>query len=391
MVNRRQQQGVVTLIFTAIVLVLASLVAAYSARSIFLEQDLTNNHARARAAFEVAAAGLEAAKSQVLGAGGTGSLVFSDTDADGVPDFAAGNIDDQRVEVRLVPNPADALEYAVVSTGYSDDRSAVHTIEQIILKISALPSPGDVPIVNKGNLMVSGSATIHNPEGHSTIWGGSEVDLGSNNATATYIPDLSDSGYPNCMDTSMTCLRVRSSTKLAVGLDVIENDTNLANLSPEQLFQAFFGLSPTDYRNTFAYSDNGILTDAANVNTDADLATDKVIWVDGDVEFGGITVGCEVSVTGSNLCTDNPPDVGPSIVIVNGDATFNGGNFTGLLFVIGDVHISGNMTVVGQMVVAGSTDSSAGASLDLYFNSDLLKEAGEIGVPVPIAGSWKDF
>lgn len=395
MVYRKSQQGVVTVILAVIILALTSLVAAYTARSIFLERDLTNNYTRARAAFEVAEAGLEAAKTYILRGldrddNGILDDIF-DTDGDGIGDTSEATIQGKRVVVVLTEISEN--EFTVTSTGFSDDRSATHTIEQIVLKVSPLPSPGDTPIVAKGNLSITGSATIHNPEGHSTIWGGKEVELGSNNSTATNIPDLSDSGYPVCMDTPMTCSLVSSSSKVAIGLDVIENDTNLDNLTPTQLFEEFFGYSIADYKSLFIDSGIGIETDAANANTDVQLATNKVIWVDGDVDFtNNTTVGCEIRVTGSALCHDTPANEGPSIVIVDGDATFNGTpNFTGLLFVLGDVDITGNFTLVGQMVVAGVTDSSSGGSLDLWFNSGSLQELNELGVSVPIAGSWKDF
>jgi hypothetical protein len=244
----------------------------------------------------------------------------------------------------------------------------------------------------KGTVVIGGSATITNPEGNSTIWSGEDVDLGSNNATGTDIPNPTNSDYPSCMDTPMTFTTVRSSNKTSVGLDVIENDTSLANLDIQEMFANFFGMSMANYlasRVTLEVA-------AADVGTiDAPAGAGEIIWIDGDTIFDSLTMGCKDNVTGNNFCGDapqtSPADIDPSIVIVDGDLTVNGTpNFTGFLFVTGSFNLVGNLTVMGAMVVAGEYDVGSG-SLDIVYNSSVIDQTRDNGPLAGAPGSWHDW
>ena len=187
------------------------------------------------------------------------------------------------------------------------------------------------------------------------------------------------------MDTSLTCATVASSNKVAVGLDVIENDSSLNNLTSSEMFLNFFGMAPDAYRSSMVT----IESTPANANSDVQLATNEVIWIEGDTNFTNNTsVGCTVAVNGGNICSSANTE--PSLVIVNGDATFNGTpNFRGFVYVTGNASISGNMTVVGSIVIAGTLSSTAGGSMDVWYSSDDLNDLK--GKTVGSAGTWKDF
>ncbi|MCW8839946.1 MAG: hypothetical protein OQK96_03120, partial [Gammaproteobacteria bacterium] len=120
------------------------------------------------------------------------------------------------------------------------------------------------------------------------------------------------------------------------------------------------------------------------------LATDEVIWVDGNLSLNGSTMGCEVAVTGSNVCPSGNQD--PSILIVNGDLNLAGGpQFYGMVYVMGDVNINGNANVVGSMVTQGNATNTTG-NLTVIYNSALLRELGENGEQAGGGGgSWRDF
>jgi len=382
----KRQHGVGTLIFSLLILILATMVVLYSSNFARQEQKLANSNERSKLAFEAAEAGLAAAFAYIENGSdrdddGVVDPIF-DTDADGVGVNSSSSVGNGSVTVSTTQN---GNEITVVSTGFSDDRSATHFVSQSINPLDALPNDPDNPLTTKGSVAINGSATVHNQEGHSTIWSGNTIALGSNNSTATNVPDIGDSGYPLCMDTSLTCTTVSSSNKVAVGLDVIENDTSLGNLTASEMFLNYFGLTPNLYRSSMVT----IESTPANADSDVQLATNEVIWIEGDTTFvNNTTVGCSVVVNGGALCSS--ANRKPSIVIVNGNAIFKGTpNFSGFLYVTGNATVVGNLTVVGSVAVAGVLASDAGGSMDIWYSSDTLDDLK--GPAVGSAGTWKDF
>ena len=363
----RRQQGAVTLILAIVLLVLTSMVAAYTGSTILFEQKVSANEFRAGQAFEAAESGLSSAVAYLASRGG------ADKNRDGVID------------------PVYDLE----AVGVSDDLSATRTVRIIGASADAIPNPPQNPLTTRGDVVINGSATVHNPEGHSTVWGGNNVDLGSNNSTATNVADPNDAGYPTCMDTPMTCGTTRSSTKVAIGMDVIENDSSLANLTELQMFQNFFGSSMANYRESrvtlevSAANANNLSTD--NANPGVHLATGEVIWVEGDTVLENTTtVGCAAPVTGAGNC--DAADLDPSVLIINGNLTTKGTpTFYGIVYVVGSIFLGGNNTVHGAMVVSGQIESSTGGSLDIWYNSAMLNASRDNGPLAGSPGSWRDW
>ena len=394
---RPAQTGSATLAMSLILLILITMVSVYTSRTVLLEKKISANDFRERQAFEAAESGLTTAISYLASAGGfdkdnDGVLdpVF-DTDADGVGD--TNNLvysDNSSVTVTL--NGAFP-SFELQSVGLSDDLTATRTVQSLVATVDALPNAPDNPLTTRGTVIINGSATVHNPEGHSTIWSGNDVELGANNATATNIANPTDPGYPTCMDTSMTCSTTRSSSKVAIGLDVIEHDSSLGNLTPAQMFQNFFGTSMANYRESrvsldvLAANANNLATDAASPGVH--LGAGEVIWVEGNTSLNKTTVGCEVAVTGGGTCP--AASVNPSIIIINGDLETSGTpHFYGLLYVVGDINMSSSTNVMGAAIVSGNTSSTSG-SLDVWFNSDVLNQVRDNGPLAGAPGSWQDW
>ena len=385
------QRGVLTLTISLAILVLSTLVTFSVTKAILMEQKISNNELRAKQAFESAEAGMLAALDYIqndpdVDNNNVIDSVF-DTNADGLGDTNTTTIGSGSVTITTTDISGGDMTSVVISAqGYSDDRSATRTITQTIVTINPLPNAPQNPVVTRGSVIIGGSATVHNPEGHSTIWSGGDVDLGSNNSTKTQVPKLDGVGYPACMDTPMTCTLADSSSRNLASVDVIENDSSLGALSPTEFFRNFFGIDPTTYRASMVTID----TTPADFNTDADLATHEVIWVDGNTTIQGSTIGCTTSVTGNNVCPTNNQK--PSIVIINGDASFGGTpHIYGILFVTGALSMSGNATVHGAVVAAGSATSSTGGSLDIWFNGGILGDVSKAGNTTGSAGTWRDF
>jgi Tfp pilus assembly protein PilX len=395
----RRQSGVVTLTMTIILLVLVTMVAIYTGRSVLFEQRVSGNDFRSRQAFEAAESGLQVAISYLSSVGGADKdedgatdSIF-DTDADGVGNtntmaFADGS--------QVTVSMAGAFPaFTISATGLSDDRTATRTIRAIGTTADGLPALPGTPLTTRSAVVIDGSATIYNPEGNSTIWSGSDVGLGSNNSTATQIADPTDIGYPSCMDTAMTCSTVRSSNRVSVGLDVLENDTSLGSLTTQQTFAYFFGMSMEQYRASrvsleVAPADANNLVTNAN-NPGVQLATGEIIWIEGDTSFeNNTTVGCSVQLNGNSLCA--AADTDPTIVIVNGDLVASGTpNITGLLYVTGNFELVGNMTVQGAMIISGEFFNDASGSFDLWYNSSVLDSTRDNGPLAGAPGSWHDW
>ncbi len=385
-----QQRGVLTLTISLAILVLSTLVTFSVTKAILMEQKISNNELRSKQAFEAAEAGMLAAMDYINNdpdRNNDEAIDFMfDSDANGTTDTNTTTIGNGSVTITTTALSTDLTSVRIAALGYSDDKSATRTITQTIVTINPLPNAPQNPVVAKGSVIIGGSATVHNPEGHSTIWTGGDVDLGSNNSTHTQVPDVSDAAYPACMDFAMTCDLVDSSNRNMASLDIIENDSSLAALSAADFFVNFFGTSMATYRASMVTID----TTPALFNTAADLATYEVVWSEGNTVIQGSTVGCETSVTGGNVCDDD--DQKPSIVIINGNASFSGTpHIYGILYVTGTFSMSGNATVHGAVVAAGSASSSPGGSLDIWYNSSILAGTSRAGKTTGSAGTWKDF
>lgn len=385
----KHQRGVLTLAISIVILMLSTLVTFTVSKAILMEQKITNNEMRAKQAFEAAEAGMLAAVSYIqndpdVNVDGVVDPVF-DTNADGLGDSNSTTIGTGSVTVTTTALSSDLTAITIEAQGFSDDRSATRTITQNMVTINPLPNAPENPVIARGGVIVGGSATVHNPEGHSTIWSGNDIDLGSNNSTSTEVPDVSDiPSYPGCMDVPMTCALVDASNRNIAGVDIIENDSSLGSLTDDQFFTNFFGLPPATYRSSMVTIDSA----PADVEADADTATHEVIWVEGDASINGITVGCAVSVSGSGVCS--AANTKPSIIIINGDLDLGGTpQFYGILYVTGNVTGTGNTTVYGAMVIGGS--SSTTGSLDIWYSSEVLANTSKAGASASSAGTWKDF
>jgi hypothetical protein len=381
---------------TLVLLLLVSMVVIYTARGVLFEQRVSANDFRSRQAFEAAESGLQMALAYIGSSGGAdkdgipGNDPVFDTNADGIGDSLTAAFPDSS-SVRVIVG-GGFPSYAIESTGFSDDRTATRIIQMIGSVGNALPTPPTNPLTARGTVVIGGSATVTNPEGNSTIWSGADVDLGSNNSTGTAIPDPTEAGYPTCMDSSMTCNTEQSSNRLSVGLDVIEHDTSLSNLTDNEMFANFFGMSAENYRASRVTTEIAA-ADVATIN--APNGAGEIIWINGNTTIGSYTLGCLDDVNGNNFCGDppqtSPADVDPSIIIIDGDLTVNGTpNITGFLFVTGNFNLTGNLTVMGAMVVAGTYDIGSG-SLDIVYNSDVIEATRDNGPLGGAPGSWHDW
>ncbi len=394
-----RQQGVASLIISLVLLVTITFVTIYTSRGVLMEQKVANNEFRGRMAFEAAEKGIEAAVGAIgqewtlnstLDADGnivttiletdTNNVIFDLVDnvtgvapPDGIPDANSATLaNGSSVDVTLTGEITDDLvRYNVVAVGLSDDSSATRTIRQTFVMVPPVPNTPDAPLLSRSAIVMGGSATISNPEGHSTIWAGSDVNVGSNNATTTAIANPTDANYPDCLGGSVRCGTTPSSSPDVLGLDIIGNDSSLANLSDDEFFQNFLGDSPTNFKQTRT---DEVTTDLESFDG---IAGGKVIWVEGDAAMA------------SNPVYGSPTE--PALIIIDGDLQLSGNpTFYGMVYVTGSITGTGNVDIFGSAVVNGV--GTGGGSVDVEYNSQLLKLLNKAsGAPTGSSGSWRDF
>jgi hypothetical protein len=200
---------------------------------------------------------------------------------------------------------------------------------------------------------------------------------------------------------------VQSTDRTIMGLDVIEQDTSLANLARDEFFLNFFGSTPSDYKEksvtihtTPTLSDN-------DSPVGAELAVDEVVWVDGGgpelnengttnasaelTTWNGLSAGCTVAGASNNAGMTCAGKIRPSIIIVDGDLRVVG-NITiwGLLYVTGNISGAGSVDVTGAVMMQGNNANMTG-NLRIIYNSAVLASTGDNGPLGGGGGSWRDF
>ncbi len=401
--SRHKQRGAASLLISLTILTLLTIITLYTSKNILTEQKISNNDYRTRQAFEAAEAGIAAVLANLR--------TNMDNDNDGFVDGTAGDAttapagifdsdgNDSRdskslavgsTSATVVLNDISSSELTIIevqSTGRSADKSATRTITRTFVIVDPIPNAPENPLTTKGTVTLAGSANVHNSEGHSTIWSGGDVNLSN---ASTRIPDVAAANYPGCMDNPDVnpCATVSISQQSVMGLDVIEFDSSIGNLSSAQLFENFFGRSMASFKDKFV----DINTTPANAPSDISLQTEKAIWIDGSggatTTLNGTTVGCTVAVNGNTCTLANRK---PSILIIDGNATLAGNaTFYGVVFVTGNLNITGNTTIVGAIIAAGAVTGTTG-SLDVYYNSNVINNLTKIGELGASAGSWRDI
>jgi len=273
----------------------------------------------------------------------------------------------------------------VTATGFSDDLVATRTITQCVGSLNLLQGGGpDMPLISRSQVALTGNANITNRYSNTNIWAGEAVTIGSSSSMATYIKDPSVGALTvsQLLDVDpSTNTQLVSNKNLGNGLDIIDSDPSLGDLSPDSFFQNFFQTSDREVVKDLAKS-------AGQYFTDIDDAIGKsgLIWVEGDQSLNS-----NGSIGGMTA---------PAILIVNGDLRATGGpTVYGLIYVVGEYEVAGTVNVVGSSIVegagvsAGSPVVSGTGTLNLVFWKDILSAAtGPLpGLTTVVNGSWRDW
>lgn len=397
-----RQRGMVSLLISLVLLVGITVVVLVTAHTTAKEQRLSANDMRAKAAFETTQAGLDVALSYFNSDGGmdqdddgtADTLTATKVTLNGSDGNAVGSYQvafcDQATDpdtldcdsVNACTPPSDLDQALVFACGWSDDETAVQRMVQTVERRPAISDPPTNPLSSRGGVNVSGSATVTNYFNNLTIWTGQSIDnIGNSGKTYIRDPDIATPSQDTVPpDPPTTCTDdgtyICTTDKNTTGPDVIANDTSISSLTTERYFENYFDATPSQYREyqtTMEVNDNDAsLPDVSSL----DGVTREVIWVEDDADFA------------SNTTIGTRDD--PVVLIVNGDASAAGTvEVNGFMYVLGDMSGSGNFQVNGSMIVDGTVGGTG--SLDVVFDPQAVRRAGNLAPPASMSGSWRDW
>lgn len=412
--NRYFQTGSSTLLISILLLFAASIIVIGVSRTTIIEQRISANEMRARQAFEAAQTGIDHAL-DYLTATVSEVVPGADRDNDNIADTVTALTYVSPATYRfaycdptsgsascpdsvgapicdLLNNEtnADGVSESVylktpliASCGWSDDAVGRRLIRQNAGTVPAIKSGPTSPLITKGPVNVTGSATITNYYNNLTIWsGGSLTSIGNSGKTYIRNPNLEppNDTYPppesndnNCGASSNSQCYVQVTDKTTIGPDVIAKDPSLNSLTDALMFQNFLGANDIkDYRNNIATMD--IKNSEVDILDDGDVKGQSVV-IEGNTTLPNGTIGSRDR---------------PVVLIINGD--WQGGNVTvyGVVYVMGDINVAGNPKVYGAVVAQNQVTGTG--SLDIIYDPYAVKNAKDhTGRSGLISGSWRDW
>jgi len=412
----KAQQGVTALLMSLIILTLITMVSLMTAKTVSVEQKISGNELRSRQAFEAAEAGIEAARTYIDKVnGGPDRAVSGTVDAniftlnvDGVTTELAAlntvgtqsvhNITDASanlsgsVTVTMTDaSPGSDMSLIFVSSvGLSADGTATRTISLLMPVISSIPNVPVNPVISRGKVTISSGATafnVFNPEGNTTLWVGETVSLGTSSSTYTEIEP--PEGSPCLLDVP-PCTSVKASDTAQIGVDIIDSEGSLAELTTDQLFYNIFGMGLEAYKQDVIDTQ----TTSANYSSVVDHAKNRFIYIDdsADIDEGDIEVfGCASADFEVNDTPDSCSNLSPGVLIVEGDLEITDeASYFGLIYVTGDLGVSDNVEIQGAVAVGGDIIHTGG-SLSVYYDSSILTQVVNNAPKSAAAGTWRDF
>jgi len=386
-----KQKGAVTLFTSVILLVAITLVSILTAKTVLQETKMAANNYRAAQAVSAANAALDYALAYFDDGG-------FDHDLSGAPDVlvfpalssgaTAIIIFNNAVGTRCVTaGTADMKKGLVTVTGRSDDGLGRRTISQCVGSIDLFGGNAPKqPLVAKGAVGLTGNYKIINRYNNTTIWSGETATIGMSASASTYlrkqnleITDLTQAELEDDDTSNAYTSAAITDRDKGTGVDTIDKDPGLANLSGDGFFNNFFFDDKTTVASMASYS---TVAGAEGAGVDA---KGGVVWVEGDSSMNGGTYGAPGK---------------PVVIIINGDFDVSGNpNIYGLLYVVGQMNASGTPTVFGSVLVegegvpAGEEPVTGNGTVNLIYTPSTLDQAPNplSGTTTAVAGSWRDW
>lgn len=302
----------------------------------------------------------------------------------------------------------------IYGIGHSDDETGRRVVSVDVNNSNVFADPGkggsSLPLVSKTTGAANASISVINRFHNRTIWSGNEVVISG--STNTHV--LEEGLGWNCNDIRNHEKCVTSDTlggeplytmraseaQNDVNADIIDEDSNLANLGPDAFFKNFFGKTKKEMK-TFAKetglyveaNDSGGLTDPdGNAITWVDLADyTPLVWIE-------MPSGVDYAPSGNELGQIGLQE-DPMVLIVDGNLNIGGTGgvgriLLGVLYVTGTWDASANLVVQGMVIVETDSELSGGGTPTLIYDADLFNgkmapPPGTVSGAAP--GTWKDW
>lgn len=392
---QKNQRGGATILTAAVLLFAITIISIFTARSTIMEQTISGNEYRSKQSFEAAEAGLQYGiawfnNGGIDHDGDSTTDIFSATYIDTDPDDGGtpwDNIAYDGIEpgttsyhvafcdpsippdvdcrnagagnITICTASPDSTLVQIYACGWSDDRTAIHAVSQIVRFKPVLLNTPNAPFTIQGP--VSGSdLTVINASNNTTIWSGNNINLSDDFKTKIKINGT---------------LEI-SSNSTSLGVDVISNDTNLSAVTSDEFFYNFFGSTKIAAQAKARSMQNGIvISDGGVIPTPSD---GTLIYVDGSV----------------TVSADLGSQTKPVVLIVNGALTLSGSlTIYGVVYAV-DLADTGSSsaTINGAIIVENAALTPVTGDATIAYDAAVLSTlTTTIGSNGTVSGSWHDW
>lgn len=427
----QHQKGAVTLLVSAVMVILITLITVFASRVGILEQKISANDARHKEAFSASEAGIEDALRFVKHNKGLieGGIPYSNT-------LTANLSNNSSYSVVISANTNDT-PILLSSDGVSADGSG-NSSTQVLVSYFSPNGRGtnipDVPMITDGTATIGGSLEIvGNSNGAGigipvSVWSTDAISFSGAAGTCQLDGYLVNGGVtPNneadkqlCDPTNCTCsgtLDVRESSAAdGAGADIVDNDPTIANGGnfPDDLFEYVLGVAREDWKEIYdlAAVDGQVLANCNSLNSDSeglfwiegecDISANTIVGHMGDptpgedsetravlivVEDSKITLRGGAAVFGLIYSFDKNVDGSTDGIAINGSNIVYGAFIadTGIDISNGTLHVRYNRHILNSLFSSDSEDPTGGNFGGTCGGTSGVCEVGRV------AGTWRDF
>jgi len=415
----QRQKGAATLLVAVMLVIGATIIAVMASKTVLMETKNTANNYRTSQAMSAASGAMERGVAYFMANGfdadGNGVVDYGTGDnvanpviftcdaaataaiANAVTPFSFDNVDGNQTTFSQfyfdnTVASVDMKRGTIVAQGWSDDCTAIRTIEQKVGVVGVF-KPGASPEqawVSKAGVGVNGTGTIINRYTNTNVWAGGSYG-GPSAAYDTYIrpSNTETADYTDTeLDSDNSALNTQkvSDRNSGIGIDVITDDAFLASKTASQLDANLNSTANNQFFDMY-FSETkqgikGMARNAGQLITGGSIpaGTTGLVWYEGDLSLDSL----------GSIDT-------PLTLIVNGDLTINGTvDFFGIIYTTGDITGTGTPVIHGSLIAekAGGAHSMSATSTLVFKpwgDGDGASDPFLPGTGAVISGSWMDW